>query len=135
MKKVKMRTLEETSYLAQLIKDKMKLEFESNKISIRYTCLETLLLVVREADDKNNENIYYDNYDNKRLIIIRQIQSMMKYGSDFSHEGVANKLRGLAERYKDDEGNYIVSVLTTNDLNSAKIKDVSELMFAMSQGR
>ena len=135
MKKVKMRTLEETSYLAQGIKDKMKLEFESNKISIRYTCLETLLLVVREADDKNNENIYYDNYDNKRLIIIRQIQSMMKYGSDFSHEGVANKLRGLAERYKDDEGNYIVSVLTTNDLNSAKIKDVSELMFAMSQGR
>jgi hypothetical protein len=42
-----------------------------------------------------------------------------------------NSLRGLAERYKDDDGNYIVSVLTTHDLNSAIIKDVSELLFQM----
>jgi len=135
MKKHKIRMLKETSWLAQSIKDRIDVELEKNGNSSRYFCLQTLLFVVREADDKTNENIYYDNYDNKRLIIIRQIQSMMKCGSDFTHEGVCNKLRGLAERYKDDEGNYIVSVLTTNDLNSAKIKDVSELMFAMSQGR
>jgi hypothetical protein len=43
------------------------------------------------------------------------------------------KLRGLAERYKDDDGMYIVSVLTTNDLNSCTIKSIDELIFQMEQ--
>jgi hypothetical protein len=42
-----------------------------------------------------------------------------------------NKLRGLAERYKDDEGMYLVSVLTTHDLNSCIIKDLGELIYQM----
>jgi hypothetical protein len=43
-----------------------------------------------------------------------------------------NRLRGLAERYKDDDGMYIVSVSTTHDLNSATIMDIDELMFQIS---
>jgi hypothetical protein len=43
------------------------------------------------------------------------------------------KLRGLAERYKDDNGQYIVCVLTTHDLNSATIKDVSELLYQLGK--
>jgi len=43
------------------------------------------------------------------------------------------KLRGLAERYKDDDGMYIVTVATTHDLNYAIIKDITELLHQMSK--
>jgi hypothetical protein len=56
----------------------------------------------------------------------------MKYGTDFDRSGMQAKLRGLAERYKDDDGMYIVSVSTTLDLNTAMIKDISELLFHMN---
>lgn len=69
----------------------------------------------------------------KRTVTICDIPSMtIKYGYDFDKEGMQNKLRGLAERYKDFDGNYLVSVLTTHDLNSCKINDLGELMFEMN---
>lgn len=126
------RKLEDTSWLAQIINDKMEVEFDKNGASIRWHCLHTLHIIVNEADDPNNHNIYYDNYDYKRQIIICDIPSLMKHGADFDKEGIQCKLRGLAERYTDDDGMYLVSVLTTNDLNSAKIKDISELLFQMA---
>jgi len=68
----------------------------------------------------------------KRQIIICDIPSLaIEQGLDFDRNGMQNKLRGLAEKYKDDDWQYIVSVLTTNDLNSATIKDISELMYQM----
>ncbi len=50
---------------------------------------------------------------------------------EFDREGMRCKLNGLAERYKDDDGMYLVSVLTTHDLNSTIIKDISELLYRM----
>lgn len=128
----KPRKLEETSWLAQTLADKMEIEFDKNGPSPRWHCLHTLKIIVNEADNQNNENIYYDNYDGKRQIIICRIPSLMKHGMDYDREGMQAKLRGLAERYKDDDGQYIVSVLTTHDLNSATIKDVAELMYQLN---
>ncbi len=132
MKKQTMRKLEDSSWLAQTIKDKMEVEFDKNGPSPRWRTLQTFHTIVNEADDAENESIYYDNQDGKRQIIVSDIPSLMKHGTDFDREGMRCKLRGLAERYKDDDGMYIVSVLTTHDLNGATIKDVSELLYQMS---
>jgi hypothetical protein len=78
-----------------------------------------------------NNQLSYDTYNGKRSITICKIPSLMKHGTNYDTYGMQCKLRGLAERYKDDEGHYLVSVLTTNDLNSATIKDVSELVFQL----
>lgn len=132
MKKLTARKLEDTSWLAQIIKDKMEIESQMNGITARWHCLHTLHIIVNEADDLGNDKIYYDSYNGKRSITICEIPSLMKHGIDFDTYGMQCKLRGLAERYKDDDGQYLVSVLTTNDLNSATIKDLSELMFQMT---
>ena len=135
MAKVKLsntiRKLEDSSWLAQIIKDKMDVEFDNNGASIRWNCLHTLHIIVNEADDTNNEKIYYDNYNGKLSITICEIPSLMKHGYDFDVYGMQNKLRGLAGRYTDDNGNYIVSVLTTHDLNSATIYSISDLLYSM----
>ena len=131
--KIKNRELTDTSWLAQIISDKMHAEFDKNRNSILYNCLAVLHIIINEADDINNENIFYDNVDNKRQIIIRDIPSLTKYGTDFDREGMQAKLRGLAERYKDDDGMYIVTVATTHDLNYAIIKDITELLHQMSK--
>jgi hypothetical protein len=131
MRNTKNRELEETSWIAQILADKMETEFEKNGGSARWHCLHTLKIIVNEADDQNNDNIYYSDYNGKRSIVICEIPSLMKHGTDYDTNGMQCKLRGLAERYKDDDGQYIVSVLTTNDLNSATIKDISELMYQL----
>ena len=133
MTKQTTRKLEDTSWLAQTIQDKMDVESEKmgSWVSGRWSCLRTLHIIVNEADDQDNESIYYDNYNGVRSITICEIPSLMKHGTDFDTEGMQGKLRGLAENYKDDNGMYIVSVLTTNDLNSATVRDVSELIYQM----
>jgi hypothetical protein len=131
MKAVATRKLEETSWLAQTIVDKMEVESNKNGYTARWHCLHTLKIIVNEADNPENKNIYYDRVDGKRQIVICDIPSLMKHGYDYSREGMQNKLRGLAERYKDDDGMYLVSVLTTHDLNSAIIKDLEELMYQL----
>jgi len=130
MKRPTTRKLEDTSWLAQIIKDKMEVEFDMNGSSTRWHCLHTLHVIVNEADDPENPWIYYTSYNGNRSIVICEIPSLItKHGTDFDTNGMQCKLRGLAERYTDDDGQYLVSVLTTHDLNSATIKDVSELMF------
>lgn len=126
------RKLEGSSWLAQIIQDKMDVEFDKNGASARWHCLHTLHIIVNEADDQDNHKIYYDNYNGRRSIIICEIPSLvLKHGTDFDVYGMQCSLRGLAERYKDDDGMYLVSVLTTHDLNSATIKDISELLYQM----
>lgn len=125
------RKLDDTSWLAQTIADKMEAEFDQNGATPRWNCLHVFHMIANEADDPDNQQIYYEVRDGKRSIVICDIPSLMKHGSDFDREGMRCKLRGLAERYKDDEGMYLVSVLTTHDLNSATFKDVSELLYQM----
>lgn len=128
------RKLEDSSWLAQTLKDRMDIEFDKNCASGRWHCLHTLHIIVNEADDSNNEKIYYDNYNGRRSIVICEIPSLaFKYGLDFDTYGMQCALRGLAERYKNDDGMYIVNVLTTHDLNSATINDISELLYSMSK--
>lgn len=133
MKKQTVRKLEDTSWLAQIIKDSMDVEFEKNNyVTSRWNCLHTLHIVVNEADDPENHEIYYDNQAGKRRIIICDIPSLAaKHGSNFDKEGMQCKLYGISARYTADDGSYLVSVLTTHDLNSATINDISELMYQM----
>ena len=100
----------------------MDVEFEKDLFTTsRWNCCILLHIIVNEADDPNNPNIYYDNYNGKRLIIICDIPSLaLKHGLDFSKEGMQNKLRGLAERYTDDDGQYLVSVLNNKRLKQRK---------------
>ncbi len=128
-----MRKLEDSSWLAQTIKDKMDIEFDkNNEATTRWHCLQTLRIIINEADNKDNDNISYDNYNGRRAIVIRDIPSMMEHGTDFDRDGMRCKLQGLAAKYTDSDGNYIVSVKTTHDLNSAVIKDISELLHSMA---
>lgn len=128
--KITTRKLEDTSWLAQAIQDKMDVEWEKNSASPKWHSLHVLHIVANMADDKDNSNIYYDDYNGKRGITICNIPNCnFEQGSNFDTLGMQCKLRGLAERYKDDDGMYIVSVLTTHDLNSARIYDISELIY------
>lgn len=122
------------SPLAQSIIDAMRVESDKNKYSIptnRWFCLNTLLIIVEEADDPNNPNIYYDQDEDRLSIIVCDIPSLMKHGTAYDREGMRSQLLGLAERYKDDEGMYIVRVLITHDLNSCVIKNVNALLHQM----
>lgn len=134
MKKVKLKK-QKLSSLAQTIADKMRLESDNNGITNSWKCLLILKIIVEEADDPNNSNIYYDQRDNHLSIIVCDIPSLTKHGTDFDREGMRSKLLGLAERYKDDDGMYIVQMLITHDLNSCVIKDIDELLRQISSGR
>jgi len=132
-KKSTARKLTDSSWLAQIIQDKMDIEFSKNGASPRWHCLHTLHIIVNEADDIDNGNIYYDNYNGYRSIIICEIPSLiMKHGTNFDTYEMQCRLIGLAERYKDDNGQYIVYVSTTHDLNSATIKDIEKLMYQLN---
>lgn len=122
------RKLTESSWLAQSISDMMMVESDARGFTPRWLCLQTLKYIVNEADDKCNPTIYYQNTRGDLEIVVRNIPSLTQYGSDFTRAKMRNKLRGIAERYKDDNGNYTVLVNTTHDLNSALI-NVSKLMY------
>ncbi len=130
--KTETRKLSETSWLAQIISDKMEVEFAKNSASEKWLCLQTLKAIVNEADS-GADGIYRQNRDGRLQIVVSSIPSLaMKYGLDFTAEGMLRKLTGLAERYRAEGGGYIVRVLSTHDLNSATIEDVSALMDAIS---
>ena len=128
MRRAKTRELQESSWLAQIIQDRMDIESDAKGFTSRWHNLQTLKIIVNEADDPNNDTIYYDNYDGKRQIIICDIPSLMKHGLDFCREGMRSKLLGLQASTTDDNGMYTVILLITHDLNSATINDVSELL-------
>ena len=126
-KKVATRKLEESSWLAQTLVDMRTAEFDKNGCTPKYSCIHTLKLFVSAADDKDNDSIYYSNTNGDLVIIVCDIPAFLDEGTDFSKEGMREKLLGLAERYKDDDGMYTVNVMVTHDLNSAII-NVSKLM-------
>jgi len=117
-----------TSKLAEAIKDRMSREdVESSK----WQSLLTFYLIVKEADDPENHDIYY-NKEYKRGIMIKKIPSLVeKEGTAFDSYGMQCRLLGLSEKYKDGYGDYLVNVLCTHDLNSAEIIDVNELWYQL----
>lgn len=128
------RKLTESSWLAQTLVDMMKVESDASGYTPKWSCLQVLKYIVNEADNPDNPDIYYRNTSGKLEIVVREIPSLILHGTDFDQMGVQNKLRGLAERYTDDDGNYTVIVQTTHDLNSATI-DVSGVMDQIRFGR
>jgi len=133
MTKMQTRKLNESSWLAQTIFDMMESESNKNGFTTRWNCLATLKLIVNEADNEENETIYYQNTNRKLEIVVSDIPSLVQHGWDFDREGMRGKLMGLAERYTDDDGNYTVRVMITHDLNSAVI-NVSDLMDQIRYG-
>ena len=117
VKKTTTRRLDETSWLAQAVADRMEVEYSKNGKSAKWSALKTFKFIVNCADT-NEWSMAYDNDDrtHNRLIVVPNIPYGMQ--PDFL---------GLAERYKDEDGNYTVRVLVTHDLNSAVI-NVSRLM-------
>ncbi len=119
-KKITTRKLEETSWLAQGLADRMDIEVKENGESGEWNALRTFKFAVNCADTCE-WGMYYDNdtRTNNRLIIVPNIPY-----------GMQSNFLGLAERCKDAEGHYTVHVLVTHDLNSAVI-NVSRLMDAI----
>ena len=120
MKKPVLRKLDETSWLAQSLKDRMEIEFDKNGNSSRWICLQTTLDVVRLADSDSNDAHYEDG---KKSIVVNNISSY----------DLECRLLGLAAKCTDSDGNMLVHVLVTHDLNSATINSVSDLMFSLSE--
>jgi hypothetical protein len=64
------------------------------------------------------------------IVTISPIRSMLEEGSDFSVYGIQTRLRGMAERYKNEDGSYNIDLKTTHDLNSCRI-NLTEFMFVL----
>lgn len=115
------RRCDETSWLAQTIADRMETE-GANGESGMWRALKTFKYIINCADT-HEWGMFYDNDEatHNRLIVVPNIPYGMQ--PDFL---------GLAERCKDDDGNYTVRVLVTH-LNSAVI-NVSRLMDVIRLG-
>ena len=100
-----MRKLKETSWLSQILADKMEVEFSKNGESSKWSILNTFKFFVIGADT-SKWGMFYDNEQgtNNRLIVVPSIPY-----------GMQPQLLGMAERCTDDEGNYTVSVKVTHD--------------------
>lgn len=117
------------SELSNAIESMMRIESDKNGISNKWNSLHVLKLMVDEADSPENPQIYYQWTGCKRKIVVTEIPDLSIHeGSYFTRYGMQNALRGLGERYKNDDGGYLVSVKTTHDLNSATI-NLTDLLF------
>ena len=134
---LKLRKIEETSWLAQEFADQAYVESERMEIfypTARYFNMHMLKIIVNLADDPDNPNVYRENRDGKLWIIICDIPDLsVEEGSGYSRYGIRCKLSGIAESYKDQDGGYTVHVLQTHDLNSCTI-NVSDLMDSIRLG-
>ncbi|MCQ4924869.1 hypothetical protein NE686_17335 [Tissierella carlieri] len=123
------RELSDTSWLAQIVKDKMDVEFERNGNSTKARSYSVLHSIINEADDPDNHNIYYADmgYSGKGIVIcdIRDTKAL-------SEDYMRSMLLGMQSNYTNDDESYIISVLITHDLNSATIKSISDLLYAMN---
>ena len=119
MARIKARNLEETSWLAQALRD--SIDAGQGGDDGKTACLITLYQLVRLADSGNGAR--YETHRGKRQIIVSQIPHKLQ-----------NALLGLSARYPGGEGGPLVSVLVTHDLNSAVINDLSELVFQVRCG-
>ena len=100
----------------------------------RAKMLSALAYILQCAEDEENEKVWFTTCDighgpMKRGVVISDINALdwMRHelGTDFEPEFV---LRGMQAATQDKDG-YCMAVLTTHDLNSASIDNISELVY------
>lgn len=100
----------------------------------RAKLLNALGYILKEAENPGNEKVYFTTKDMghgvypKGIVIcdIGALSGMLfELGSDFNPEYVLSGMQAVTQDYD----GYCMSVLTTNDLYSATIDDLSELVF------
>ena len=91
-------------------------------------CTQDLLVKILTRIDQDNINT--DLSSAGLVITIRDIKPMLEEGSDFSVYGIQCLLRGIAERFKNEDGSYNIDLKTTHDLNSCRI-NLTELLFVL----
>lgn len=121
IKAIKMRKI---SGQAQAISYEMQEEYSEHGATSRWNALQTLYILLKQADG-DGDNITYEGEYHKS-IIIRDIPSLVQEeGLLFDRESMRGRLLGMSARYGAD----VVHVLITHNLNSAVIYDLSELMW------
>ena len=121
MRKTPARKLEETSWLAQTLSDKIEIEFSENGESAKWRAFKFFKFVVNCADT-GEWGMRYENIEKYNTGLVRQIViPTIPYG-------MQPEFLGMQARYDRDD---IISVLVTHDLNSAIIKDISRFMDAI----
>ena len=102
----------------------------------RAKLLIALAYIISQAESDTNEQVYFTksaNWDLNKGIVIENINALygmsIELGTDFIAEYT---LRGMQSVTQNKDG-YCMSVLTTLDLNSATIHDLSELVYRIRQ--
>jgi hypothetical protein len=123
MRKITKRKLEETSWLAQILADKMEVELSENGESAKWRAFKFFKFVVNCADT-GEWGMRYENIEKYGAGLVRQIViPTIPYG-------MQPEFLGMQAKY--DRGD-VISVLVTHDLNSAIIKDISRFMEAIRE--
>lgn len=103
----------------------------------RYTqgkLLNALGYIVEVAESENKRVYFAEGLHGERKgIIICDINELCgmqsKLGTDFNPEYMLNGMQAVTQ----DENGYCMSVLTTHDLYSAEIPDISEVVYRIRQ--
>ena len=100
--------------LVEYLQDRANEEF--NRDRNKYNALITLKALTEEAENPNNPEIYF--MDGRKTLNATEIPSFtLTYGTDFCKEGMRNKLLCIKENYRDEDGNYLMQVGVTLDLD------------------
>lgn len=104
----------------------------------RAKLLNALSFIIKQAESEGNDRVYFTtkNIGHGNMnqgIVIQDISALweMRYelGSDFNPEYMLNGMQAATQ----DRDGYCMSVLTTHDLNSATIDNISELIYRIRQ--
>lgn len=121
-----------------IIKEMAMDEYGFNRPT-RARLLNALSFVIKQAENPENEQVYFTTVnighgDRNKGIVIKDISALWgmqaELGSDFHPERM---LRGIEAITQDPYDGYCMSVLTTHDLYSATIDDLSELLYRIRQ--
>lgn len=122
---------------SKTIKEMAINEYRCNRPT-RAKLLNALAYIIREAENPNNEKVFFTTVDighgeMKDGVIIQDINALCgmswELGSDFNPEYMLNGMQAVTQ----DADGYCMSVCTTNDLYSAKIHNLDELVCRIRQ--
>ena len=121
---------------SNIIKQMAIEEYACNRPT-RAKLLNALSYIIKQAENSENEEVYFTTVnighgDRNKGIIICDINALngmrWELGSDFNPEYILLGMQAVTQ----DDG-YCMSVLVTNDLYSASIDDLSELVYRIGQ--